>query len=136
MTFSKDLTEIISKSIAYAKKEELEYITPEVMLLETCEDEGFVDAFTYCGGSIDELEADLKKNIEETIYSAADINPAFSTSTEFMLAYAGEQANASSRTEVGVSAMLFTLSGSRILTRLISLEVFFRMNMMILRQIM
>ncbi len=109
MAFSKDLTEIISKSIAYAKKEGLEYITPEVMLLQTCEDEGFVDAFTYCGGSIEELEADLKKNIEETIYSAADINPAFSTSTEFMLAYAGEQANASSRTEVGVSHMIHAM---------------------------
>jgi ATP-dependent Clp protease ATP-binding subunit ClpA len=109
MTFSKDLTEIISKSSAYAKKNGLEYITPEVLLLETCENEEFVEAFTYCGGSVEELKADLKKNIEETIYSEADINPAFSDSAEFVLAYAGEQAYCSGRTEAGVSHMLHAM---------------------------
>ncbi len=109
MTFSKDLTEILSKSIAYAKRNGLEYITPEVMLLSACENEDFVDAFTYCGGSIEELEENLKKNIEETIYSGADINPAFSNSTEMMLAYAGEQAHCSGKDEVGVSHMIHSM---------------------------
>lgn len=109
MTFSKDLTEIISKSSAYAKKNGLEYITPEVILLETCENEEFVAAFTYCGGSVEELKADLKKNIEETIYSGADINPAFSDSAEFVLAYASEQAYCSGRNEAGVSHMIHAM---------------------------
>ena len=109
MTFSKDLTEIISKSSAYAKKNGLEYITPEVLLLETCENEEFVAAFTYCGGSAMELKANLKKNIEETIYSGADINPAFSDSAEFVLAYASEQAYCSGRNEAGVSHMIHAM---------------------------
>lgn len=109
MTFSKDLTEIISKSSAYAKKNGLEYITPEVLLLETCENEEFVAAFTYCGGSVEELKANLKKNIEETIYSGADINPAFSDSAEFVLAYASEQAYCSGRNEAGVSHMIHAM---------------------------
>ena len=45
MTFSTEITEIIARTISYAKKEGLEYITPELLLFETCKEEAFIDAY-------------------------------------------------------------------------------------------
>lgn len=109
MTFSTEITEIIARTISYAKKEGLEYITPELLLFETCREEAFIDAFTDCGGSIRKLMEDLEANISETVYSAANVNPGFSDSAEFVLAYAGEQAASSGKEIVGISHLIHAL---------------------------
>ena len=85
---SKEVSEIISDSIEYAKENGLEYITPEVMLLMVCKNQNFRDAFEECGGSIKKLKKNIKSFIAENIYSSENINPSLSDDSTYALALA------------------------------------------------
>ena len=85
---SKEVSEIISDSIEYAKENGLEYITPEVILLMVCKNQNFRDAFEECGGSIKKLKKNIKSFIAENIYSSENINPSFSDDSTYALALA------------------------------------------------
>ena len=88
MEMSKEVSEIISDSIEYAKENGLEYITPEVMLLMVCKNQNFRDAFEECGGSIKKLKKNIKSFIAENIYSSENINPSLSDDSTYALALA------------------------------------------------
>ena len=85
---SKEVSEIISDSIEYAKENGLEYITPEVILLMVCKNQNFRDAFEECGGSIKKLKKNIKSFIAENIYSSENINPCLSDDSTYALALA------------------------------------------------
>ena len=85
---SKEVSEIISDSIEYAKENGLEYITPEVILLMVCKNQNFRDAFEECGGSIKKLKKNIKSFIAENIYSSENINPSLSDDSTYALALA------------------------------------------------
>ena len=85
---SKEVSEIISDSIEYAKDNGLEYITPEVILLMVCKNQNFRDAFEECGGSIKKLKKNIKSFIAENIYSSENINPSLSDDSTYALALA------------------------------------------------
>lgn len=85
---SKEVSEIISDSIEYAKENGLEYITPEVILLMVCKNQNFRDAFEECGGSIKKLKKNIKSFIAENIYSSTNINPSLSDDSTYALALA------------------------------------------------
>lgn len=88
MEMSKEVSEIISDSIEYAKENGLEYITPEVILLMVCKNQNFRDAFEECGGSIKKLKKNIKSFIAENIYSSENINPSLSDDSTYALALA------------------------------------------------
>lgn len=88
MEMSKEVSEIISDSIEYAKENGLEYITPEVILLMVCKNQNFRDAFEECGGSIKKLKKNIKSFIAENIYSSENINPCLSDDSTYALALA------------------------------------------------
>ena len=85
---SKEVSEIISDSIEYAKENGLEYITPEVILLMVCKNQNFRDAFEECGGSIKKLKKNIKSFIAENIYSSENINPSLSDDSTYALVLA------------------------------------------------
>ena len=85
---SKEVSEIISDSIEYAKDNGLEYITPEVILLMVCKNQNFRDAFEECGGSIKKLKKNIKSFIAENIYSSENINPSLSDDSTYALVLA------------------------------------------------
>ena len=109
MTLSNDVTEILAKSISYSIKNGLEYVTPEVILLQTCENETFMEAFQDCDGSVQELAEDLRQNISENVFSGPDVNPGFSTSTEMLLAFAEQQAYYSDRDQIGLTQLVHSI---------------------------
>ena len=92
MEMSNDVSNVISDAVGYAKRQNIEYITPEVILLMMCEYEGFRDAFENCDGNIVRLKDQLENFVKENIYSEDGINPVFSDSAAFVIAFASEQA--------------------------------------------
>jgi ATP-dependent Clp protease ATP-binding subunit ClpA len=85
---SKEVSEVISDSVEYAKENGLEYITPEVILLMICKNKNFREAFEECGGSIKKLKKNIKSFIAENIYSSENINPSLSDDSTYVLALA------------------------------------------------
>ncbi len=101
-TPSKEIEEMISESVLYAKEHKLEYITPEVFLLAICKNASFREAFNECGGDINKLEADLEDYITENIYSGDELEADFSNAASFVLYYASEHIQYSSKSVVEI----------------------------------
>ena len=59
MEISKEVMEIISWAVGYAKIKGHEFVTPETILLGHCTDFTFCQAFENCGGDLEVLKKAL-----------------------------------------------------------------------------
>ena len=109
MNLSEEVYEVLSSSITYAKKKKIEYITPEVLLLMMCNNPVFKEAFIESGGSIGSLIDDLKKYIDDNIFSGKEVNPDLSDGAAFILSFAGEHTLYSGKNTVELPQIVHSL---------------------------
>ncbi|MCR5503738.1 MAG: AAA family ATPase [Lachnospiraceae bacterium] len=69
MNVTEEVAGIIESTFSIAEEQQMEYVTPELMLLYMCETEHFRRAFSECGGSVpllsSYLEDYLDRNVED-----------------------------------------------------------------------
>ncbi len=102
MNLSREVSAILRDSIEYSVKHRYELVTPEIMILVMCGYDSFRQAFTKCGGNVEQLKADLEKYGEEYIERTHSKDPELSMGVSFTLAGAGEQALNGGRKEIGL----------------------------------
>ena len=95
MRISAEVSEIINIAFSFAQSAHFEYVTPELVLYVTCQNKVFSQAFENCGGSINELDRDLRTYLDEYMESLEEDNgepPEFSQGMGNVLAYASSSA--------------------------------------------
>lgn len=102
MGLSQEAMIILSNAIAYAQKNNLEYVTPEIVLLIIAENETFAEAFEACGGDLSILADNITEYTEKYLDKEPDVNPELSSETKRLLNIAGQSAYNSGCTEVCV----------------------------------
>jgi len=97
MEISKEVMEIISWSVGYAKCNAHEFITPETILLGHCTDKTFCEAFENCGGDVEVLKKALADYLSQYATGNTANDPEFSVSAKKLLAFAELHLTASGR---------------------------------------
>lgn len=114
MQLSVEAAEMIDAAFRLAKNARFAYVTPELMLYTICQDKQFTQAFENCGGSVEELDRNLKTYLEEYMEPYADgvpHMPELSQGAADVLSYAWESAVNSSRTVVELTHIIHAMYG-------------------------
>lgn len=114
MPVSKEIEGIVGAAIILARNANYEYVTPELLLYVICKNELFARAFETCGGSIRELDYQLRSYLEkymESLAEAGENGPEFSADMRIVLERAAESAVNSGGDRVELSHILFALYG-------------------------
>ncbi len=69
---SKEVADLMQQSLLVAKKAHFLYVTPELLLYVMCQNQVFAQAFENCGGTLAELDADLRTYLEEYVETCAE----------------------------------------------------------------
>lgn len=109
MGLSQEAMIILSNAIAYAQKNNLEYVTPEIVLLIIAENETFAEAFEACGGDLSILADNITEYTEKYLDKEPDVNPELSSETKKLLNIAGQSAYNSGCTEVCVRHLVHAI---------------------------
>ena len=109
MGLSQEAMIILSNAIAYAQKNNLEYVTPEIVLLIIAENETFAEAFEACGGDLSILADNITEYTEKYLDKEPDVNPELSSETKRLLNIAGQSAYNSGCTEVCVRHLVHAI---------------------------
>ena len=64
MHASREVTEIIDTAFSMAQSAHFEYVTPELALYVICQNNVFARAFENCGGSVKELDGQLRTYLD------------------------------------------------------------------------
>ena len=65
MQVSDEVAEIISMVLSLARSAHFEFVTPELLLYVVCRNKVFAQAFASCGGSVRELDYNLRTYLEK-----------------------------------------------------------------------
>lgn len=95
LRLSKEAAAVIQNALDYTKSEKLEFVTPEILLLEILETDIFAEAFEECGGDIEILRGNLKAYIEEYMERGAFDEISFSMGTNYVIHFADQSAYSS-----------------------------------------
>lgn len=107
MEMTSEAYDIVQAAIGASEEQDLEYVTPEMLLLSICEnDEIFQEAFEMCGGKIEKLERDLAEYLETYVERVKREEPVFSAACMQALNYAGNSAANSGNDRVGVKHLI------------------------------
>lgn len=112
MRLSREVTEIINIAVTYAQNAHFEYITPELVLYVACQDQLFVQAYENCGGSVKELDYNLRTYLDEYMETSGDGSGRqlkFSQGMEAVLAYAGRSAQNSGNDAVELRHIIYAM---------------------------
>ena len=109
MIISVQASEVILDAVKYVKKNKLEYLTPEVVLLSLCKNGIFDEAFYESGGDIERLKEDLQNYIHDNIYSGARGEMVLSLGTKIFLEISREYARQSDKDCIGLAHMVYSL---------------------------
>ena len=91
MQISREVADIINTAISMANSAHFEYVTPELVLFAACKNKVFAQSFENCGGSIEELDRQLRSYLEEymqPLSAESEITPEFSLGMGEVLSYA------------------------------------------------
>ncbi len=113
---SKEVADLMQRSLLVAKKAHFSYVTPELLLYMMCQNEVFAQAFENCGGSLADLDADLRTYLEEYVETDAEGEdaehvPEFTHSAGQLLADAWESVKNSGRNTMELTHMVHALYG-------------------------
>ncbi|MDE7250675.1 MAG: AAA family ATPase [Lachnospiraceae bacterium] len=100
MHTSSEVAEMINTVFSMAQSAHFEYVTPELALYVICQNKVFARAFENCGGSVKELDSQLRTYLDtymERIPAEAESTPELSMGMGNMLAYAWESAEGSGK---------------------------------------
>ena len=97
MEISKEVMDIISWAVGYAKVNAHEFITPETILLGHCTDKTFCEVFETCGGDVEVLKKALSDYLAQYATGDTSNDPEFSVSAKKMLAFAELHLSASGK---------------------------------------
>ena len=100
MQISGEVAEIINIAIAMANSAHFEYVTPELVLFAACQNKVFAQAFENCGGSVEELDRQLRNYLEEymePVSTGSGSAPEFSLGMGEVLSYAWISAQSSGK---------------------------------------
>ena len=100
MNLSKEVAQALNSALAFARDNNYEYVTPEMLLLFMTEDDTFAEAFYYCGGDRNLLISRLKEYIMEYIEKVENRDPELSASLNYMFSFAGQSAYSSGSNEI------------------------------------
>lgn len=109
MGLSQEAMIILSNAITYAQKNNLEYVTPEIVLLIIAENETFAEAFEACGGDLCVLADNITEYTEKYLDREPDANPELSSETKRLLNIAGQSAYSSESAEVCVRHLVHAI---------------------------
>ena len=100
MHTSSEVAEMINTVFSMAQSAHFEYVTPELALYVICQNKVFARAFENCGGSVKELDSQLRTYLDtymERRPAEAESAPELSMGMGNMLAYAWESAQGSGK---------------------------------------
>lgn len=112
---SEEVKEIFERTVLTASTNHHEYITPELLLYNICQNEIFVHAFENCGGKIDDLKKNLKdyllKFVRLHIQPKKEIQRSceFSQGMKELLIYAIDVAQNGGKKSVELPHIIFAL---------------------------
>ncbi len=109
MRISAEVSEIINIAFSFAQSAHFEYVTPELVLYVTCQNEVFSRAFESCGGSIKELDRNLRTYLDEYMEPLEEDDadtPEFSQGMGNVLAYASSSAQSSGNDKVELAHLI------------------------------
>ncbi len=109
MRISAEVSEIINIAFSFAQSAHFEYVTPELVLYVACQNKIFSNAFESCGGSIKELDRNLRTYIDEYMEPLGEDNgdtPEFSQGMGIALAYASSSAQNSGKDKVELAHLI------------------------------
>ena len=112
MQLSGEAAKILDTAFGLAEKARFEYVTPELLLYEACQNQVFARAFENCGGQVKKLDRSLKTYLEEYMEPYAEdaaCVPQLSQGAAIMLAYAWESAQNSGRTAVELTHIMHAM---------------------------
>lgn len=112
MQLSGEAAKILDTAFSLARQARFEYITPELLLYEACQNRTFAQAFENCGGKIKKLDRSLKTYLEEYMEPYAEdvaYAPQLSQGAAIMLAYAWESAQNSGRAAVELTHIMHAM---------------------------
>lgn len=114
MYVSSEVAEIINKAFALAKNARFEYVTPELVLYVTCQNNVFARAFGECGGDTKALDRDLRTYLEEYMEPTSGENqadPELSQGMGFVLTYGWQTAQNSQKPMVELTHVISAIYG-------------------------
>lgn len=114
MHLSEEAAGIIYTVITAARDAGFAFVTPELVLCEICRNKAFAQAFENCGGSIKELEFNLKTYLDtymEPGANDAEAMPELSQGMRTVLEHAGESAQNSGKHVVELPHILRAMYG-------------------------
>ncbi|MDE7313641.1 MAG: AAA family ATPase [Eubacterium sp.] len=108
----------MQQSLMLAKTAHFAYVTPELLLYVICQNEVFAQAFENCGGTLSELDSDLRTYLEEYVETDADADgedeervPEFTHSAGQLLADAWASVQNSGRATMELTHMVHAMYG-------------------------
>ncbi|MCR5155635.1 MAG: AAA family ATPase, partial [Butyrivibrio sp.] len=109
MKLSENTAQILQETVEYARENNYEYVTPEMLLLFIMQDETFAEAFYYCGGDGTILASQLNAYISDYIEKTQGKEPELSAGLNFVLAFAGQSAYSSGNEEINVRHLVHAI---------------------------
>ncbi len=106
MEGDKAVQKLIGDVFSFAEEKHLEWVTPEVLLLELLNEEDFSEAIEQCGGDIRELQRELLEYTDTHIDRTEDAAPEFSAGAQYMFSYAAASAASAGRKVLGVPHLI------------------------------
>lgn len=109
MELSNEAMNVLHQAVDFAKRNNYEYITPEIILLMILSDDVFIEAFEECGGDIKILSDDIYKYIEEYIDKVKDGEPEVSDGVNTLINFAGRSAYNSHCKEICIRHLIHAI---------------------------
>jgi len=111
MELSREVMLVVQDAIDHAKRNKLEYVTPELILLMLLRDPEFEIAFDECGGCSAILEDKLREYIHEYVEKIENHEPEFSLATSQLLKLASQSAYNANSPEICIRHLVHALWG-------------------------
>ena len=106
MEMTESASNLINDAAAFAKENNYEYITPEMLLLYMPSYDHFGEAFEDCGGDINALIDDVMDYFKKHLEHIKGVTPELSVGTIYALSYAEHFAANGSRSEIAIRHIL------------------------------
>ena len=109
MNLSVEASKALHDAVSYAKENNYEYVTPEMLLLFIMEDATFAEAFYYCGGDGNLLAARLKEYIESYVEKTSGKDPELSLGLNYVITFAGQSAYSSGCEDIHIRHLIHAI---------------------------
>ena len=106
MNLSNEAMEVLQKSIRFAKDNNYEYVTPEMLLYFILETPTFAQAFSECGGDLNLLSSKLMEYVTEYVEKTEGKEPEISLSLNYLISFAGQSAYSSSSDRIHIRHLI------------------------------